>query len=216
VEEGRRRTDVVELLPATMKIADMVPDSPGSWLFHCHVAEHMKEGMFSQVVVHPKGTPGVSKSPEVAFFGVSHSQQSLRITKAECTADLTKAKATRGELRFEGTVSVSDAFSVFTAPVQVKLGAKLVKLQPAMNGTAHADGTTLTITNSGRYGVVYGGLMEFRVTLEGADWLEEARKSAQLAKATANEKVRIPIELTVGSARHEAELQLGAAGSRRK
>jgi FtsP/CotA-like multicopper oxidase with cupredoxin domain len=40
-----RRTDVIELLPATMKVADMVPDDPGIWLFHCHVEDHMMAGM---------------------------------------------------------------------------------------------------------------------------------------------------------------------------
>jgi manganese oxidase len=39
------RTDVVELLPASMKVADMVPDDPGIWLFHCHVEDHMMAGM---------------------------------------------------------------------------------------------------------------------------------------------------------------------------
>ena len=39
------RTDVVELLPASMKVADMIPDDPGIWLFHCHVEDHMMAGM---------------------------------------------------------------------------------------------------------------------------------------------------------------------------
>jgi FtsP/CotA-like multicopper oxidase with cupredoxin domain len=39
------RTDVIELLPASMKVADMVPDDPGIWLFHCHVEDHMMAGM---------------------------------------------------------------------------------------------------------------------------------------------------------------------------
>jgi hypothetical protein len=45
VEEGRRRTDAVELLPASMKVADMVADNPGTWLFHCHVTFHNAAGM---------------------------------------------------------------------------------------------------------------------------------------------------------------------------
>ena len=57
IEEGRRRTDTVELLPASMKVADMVADNPGTWLFHCDVAEHMMEGMFARMVVHPKAPP---------------------------------------------------------------------------------------------------------------------------------------------------------------
>jgi FtsP/CotA-like multicopper oxidase with cupredoxin domain len=45
VTVGGRRTDVIELLPASMRVADMVPDDPGTWLFHCHVEDHMMAGM---------------------------------------------------------------------------------------------------------------------------------------------------------------------------
>jgi hephaestin len=67
LEEGVRRTDTVELLPASMKIADMVADNPGDWLFHCHVAEHMANGMFALVTVYPK--TGASQAPGPAFLG---------------------------------------------------------------------------------------------------------------------------------------------------
>ncbi len=40
-----RRTDVVELMPASMTSVDMVPRSSGDWLFHCHVSDHMIAGM---------------------------------------------------------------------------------------------------------------------------------------------------------------------------
>ncbi len=42
------RTDVVELLPASMKVADMVPDNAGIWLYHCHVNDHIKAGMLAR------------------------------------------------------------------------------------------------------------------------------------------------------------------------
>jgi FtsP/CotA-like multicopper oxidase with cupredoxin domain len=48
--EGHR-TDVIELLPASMKVADMVPDSPGIWLYHCHVEDHMMAGMTARYEV---------------------------------------------------------------------------------------------------------------------------------------------------------------------
>jgi hypothetical protein len=48
--EGHR-TDVLELLPASMKVADMTPDSPGLWLFHCHVEDHMMAGMSARYEV---------------------------------------------------------------------------------------------------------------------------------------------------------------------
>ena len=42
------RMDTVSLLPATMIVADMVPDDPGIWLFHCHVNDHIRAGMLTR------------------------------------------------------------------------------------------------------------------------------------------------------------------------
>jgi hypothetical protein len=47
------RTDIAELLPMSMKVADMVPDNPGIWLYHCHVNEHIKAGMIARYKVLP-------------------------------------------------------------------------------------------------------------------------------------------------------------------
>ena len=47
-------TDVVSLLPAQMITVDMVPDDPGTWLFHCHVDEHMSSGMSAFYKVEPR------------------------------------------------------------------------------------------------------------------------------------------------------------------
>jgi manganese oxidase len=47
------RTDVVSLLPASMMTADMVPDNPGIWLFHCHVNDHITAGMLTRYQVLP-------------------------------------------------------------------------------------------------------------------------------------------------------------------
>lgn len=51
---GGMRMDVVSLLPASMVVADMVPDNAGIWLFHCHVSDHYAAGMISRyaVVLH--------------------------------------------------------------------------------------------------------------------------------------------------------------------
>jgi FtsP/CotA-like multicopper oxidase with cupredoxin domain len=71
IEEGRRRTDVIELMPASMKVADLVADNPGDWLFHCHVADHMREGMFARMTVYEKSAVGVDRSPRRAFLGLN-------------------------------------------------------------------------------------------------------------------------------------------------
>jgi FtsP/CotA-like multicopper oxidase with cupredoxin domain len=47
------RTDVAELLPASMKVADMKPDNPGTWLYHCHVNDHIDAGMIARFKVNP-------------------------------------------------------------------------------------------------------------------------------------------------------------------
>lgn len=39
------RTDLVSLGPMSMLVADMTPDNPGTWLFHCHVNVHLAGGM---------------------------------------------------------------------------------------------------------------------------------------------------------------------------
>ncbi|HEY3178977.1 MAG TPA: multicopper oxidase domain-containing protein [Casimicrobiaceae bacterium] len=48
-----RRTDVVELLPATMITADMLADTPGEWMLHCHVADHIEAGMLTTYEITP-------------------------------------------------------------------------------------------------------------------------------------------------------------------
>jgi manganese oxidase len=40
--------DTVSLLPGAMVQGDMVPDDPGTWLFHCHVNDHIIAGMLAR------------------------------------------------------------------------------------------------------------------------------------------------------------------------
>ena len=47
------RTDVASLLPMTMLTSDMTPDTPGTWMLHCHVNDHIVAGMQMRFVVHP-------------------------------------------------------------------------------------------------------------------------------------------------------------------
>ena len=198
VEEGRRRTDVVELLPASMKVADMLADNPGTWLFHCHVAEHMQEGMFARVIVHPKGVRGAA--PEQAFFGLRQAQESLRIQRAEAVVDAAGASC---ELKLEGTVTVFQAFSVFTQPVQIQLGGQTISFKPDRRGTASAEGGTFRVKNASQYGVVYGGQLEFEATLSGAGWLKELQKAGFTATGKAQE-IPAALEMRVGTAKHHA------------
>jgi manganese oxidase len=56
VSYENRHTDVVELLPGSMKTVDMVADNPGTWMFHCHVEDHMESGMMAVYSIYPPPT----------------------------------------------------------------------------------------------------------------------------------------------------------------
>jgi manganese oxidase len=48
------RTDMVMLTPMMSAVADMVPDNPGIWLFHCHMPGHFGAGMYARFTVLPR------------------------------------------------------------------------------------------------------------------------------------------------------------------
>ena len=48
-----QRTDVLSVISAQMITADMIPDAPGIWLFHCHISDHMLAGMVARYRVEP-------------------------------------------------------------------------------------------------------------------------------------------------------------------
>lgn len=49
-----QRTDVLVVTSAQMITADMVPDAPGIWLYHCHISDHMLAGMVARYEVRPR------------------------------------------------------------------------------------------------------------------------------------------------------------------
>lgn len=52
VIENGNHTDVIELLPGSMKTADMIADNPGTWMLHCHVEDHMEGGMMAVYTIY--------------------------------------------------------------------------------------------------------------------------------------------------------------------
>lgn len=63
LHQGTRR-DTIFLLPLSSEIADMVPDAPGIWLFHCHLDDHMEAGMMGRYQVLPAApTDTVQRTP---------------------------------------------------------------------------------------------------------------------------------------------------------
>jgi FtsP/CotA-like multicopper oxidase with cupredoxin domain len=46
-----QRTDVIAVTSAQMVTADMTPENPGIWLYHCHISDHMLAGMVARYEV---------------------------------------------------------------------------------------------------------------------------------------------------------------------
>uniref|UniRef100_A0A671M1R7 ferroxidase n=1 Tax=Sinocyclocheilus anshuiensis TaxID=1608454 RepID=A0A671M1R7_9TELE len=49
------RADVYDLFPGTFQTIEMTVGSPGQWLLHCHVTDHIHAGMETVFTVHPRG-----------------------------------------------------------------------------------------------------------------------------------------------------------------
>jgi FtsP/CotA-like multicopper oxidase with cupredoxin domain len=49
--DGTSYVDVIELLPGSMRLADMVARNPGVWMLHCHVNDHMAAGMYATYTI---------------------------------------------------------------------------------------------------------------------------------------------------------------------
>jgi FtsP/CotA-like multicopper oxidase with cupredoxin domain len=64
VTDGKQNTAVIELLPGSMKTVDMLADNPGSWMFHCHVEDHMEAGMMAIYTIY--APPAPVRSPWLA------------------------------------------------------------------------------------------------------------------------------------------------------
>ena len=215
VVESGRRTDVVELLPASMKVADMIADNPGSWLFHCHVAEHMMEGMFARVIVHPKDGRSTLRAPEPAFFGLPSAREFLQVPRAEALVDFAPAASRPCEIKIEGTVVIPEKFPIYANPVMIQLGDQSITFQPARSGMDEIPGgkfrTENASKNSSEYGMVYGGLLKFSMELSGSDWRRELIAAGLKAKSEQAQEIAVPLTLETGGAKHRAMVHIIAA-----
>jgi hypothetical protein len=168
----------------------------------------MMEGMFARLIVHPRSFKGERPGLAQPFLGLRRTQTSLQFKTGAATT------GADGRISLQGAVSVFQAFSVFTQPIQVRFGDKSVSLKPDRKGFAQADGVTCRVKNASAFGVVYGGVMEFELELSGNAWLAELRRHQQNPAATGPADIEVPVELKVGDARHITTARIRAAGVR--
>ena len=82
------RMDTVSLLPAGMIVADMKPDNPGIWLFHCHVNDHLTAGMIAATRSSPNHSDTVPATSGLALQMDDAPQPPLRGGHGLCTGGL--------------------------------------------------------------------------------------------------------------------------------
>jgi hypothetical protein len=201
IEEGRRRTDVVELLPASMKIADLLADNPGSWLFHCHVAEHMTEGMFARLNVYERRAVGVSRAPEDTFLGLPSALRSIRIDRAETTLNFS-IRPVRADLVIDGVMGAPEDFFVRDREVRVRFGETETVFRLNEQGIGKEPRAMLRINNTDESSLARGGRLDFQLYLNGADWLDGVAPAAAGAERLAN------LAIQIGDARHTAVVRI--------
>ncbi|XP_007436319.1 hephaestin isoform X2 [Python bivittatus] len=69
------RADVVDLFPGTFEMVEMQAGNPGTWLLHCHVADHIHAGMETLFTIRPsqdaKSTIKTTETSEEKSMGTS-------------------------------------------------------------------------------------------------------------------------------------------------
>lgn len=198
IDEAHRRTDVVELLPASMKIADFVADNPGTWLFQCHVAEHMREGMFTKLTVYSRDVVGASRAAQDAFLGLTSATQSIRIDGTRTALDLT-SKPARANFLVEGTISAPDNLALLGQTMRVQLGDRSVRFRLDGQGLAEDGHARVHVFNGDDAGVIRGGSLRFELAFNGADWIAPASTARTL-----------PLTIEFAQARYTATVSIGS------
>jgi manganese oxidase len=54
VTDGKRTFDVTQVFPATTDTVDMLANNPGTWMYQCHVSDHMEGGMMTFYTIMPR------------------------------------------------------------------------------------------------------------------------------------------------------------------
>jgi len=195
-EDGRRMVDVITLLPGETKIADQAAENPGTWQLHCHVSDHMMEGMFANFTVLPKTTP----APPVPFLAAAADRISLRWLSAEVKTDDTPTVAT-----LRGVVSAYRGFFLRNTPPTVTLAGRTVTLKSTARDEARGDGMLWKAAGLSTPGVLLADSMDFTLTLEGPEWLSALDAACRSAASGAAE---VPVQIVLGNATHKSTLRL--------
>ena len=187
--------DVVELMPGTMKSADMLASNPGEWMIHCHVGDHMMEGMHGSFTVLPKDGPAPRGEP---FFGLGSGGNSVKWLAAECVRDPANFKFTA-----RGQVSAYENLALWNTRLGISVGKLKAESGLDRTGAGAQGDVRFRILNADALGIVRSEFIEVEFTLGGHEWAEVINGQLGAGNATA-----LSLSVTVDKTEHVSEIRL--------
>ncbi len=185
--------DVVELMPGTMKSADMLASNPGEWMVHCHVGDHMMEGMFGKFTVH---TDAGSMPKSEPFFGLGTGGHSVKWLAAECARD-----PEHFSFRARCEVSAYENLALWNTNVGVSLDNLDVKIVLDDKGVGSQGGAHFKVLNGDSLGIVRSDFIVLEIILSGPGWA-----AAINSRLGDGDTAVLPFNLLVDKAAHASEL----------
>jgi hypothetical protein len=214
LENRSRRTDVIELLPGSMKVADMIADNPGTWLLQCHVADHMMHGMYCHYIVHSRGeAPHQMAEP---FFSLKRVPDSIQIKNARAVLDFSRGTSNPVQFDLRGQISIFNVPRLDGTSVEIVLGKNRTQFHLNSSGKAETPDAKL-IVRPGRMGQgALGGTLEFDLTLRGAKWLPALAEAGleNITTPAAGASVSFPFTMVLNSSTNHATIDLHYEGTR--
>lgn len=192
--------DVVELMPGTMKSADMLADNPGDWMIHCHVGDHMMEGMYGNYTVLPKG--GSARGEP--FFGLPPEVKSVKWLSAEGDLDPSR-------FRFTAVCRVTAYANLplWNTHLGIALGKLKAESRLDKSGSGGDNGVKFKVLNGDAAGIVQTGDLEVEVSLSGAKWAGLVRPQLEKKDSGA-----LLLNVLVDGAPHSTEIPLKVTGTK--
>lgn len=192
-------TDVIELMPGTMKSADMLADNPGDWMIHCHVGDHMMEGMYGNFTVQPKGGRVPAGEP---FFGLAPAVRSVQWVTADGEFD-------PANFRFKATCDVTAYanLALWNTHLGVDIGDLKARIRLDKSGAGADGGVKFKVLNGDPTGVVRSDLLKIELDFSGLAW-------RNVIQSQLKDSGVLPLALSVDKAVHSCGIPLQITGTK--
>lgn len=194
-DEAGHMMDVVNLMPGNMRSADLLAENPGQWLIHCHVGDHMMEGMYGSFRILPKNGSVPAGDP---FFGLAADKASVRWSAAEGDPG-----AAAFDFKLRCSITAFENLSVWTSTVGITIGDTSAKARLDVSGIGEAGGVRIRVLNADQMGIVRSDLLDLEIGLSGAAW-----QAAFLKQIAEGGKTAFPLGIILNNVTHPTVLPL--------